>query len=168
MPAKKLKRFLDENHVRYVSIRHSPAYTAQETAASAHIPGRELAKTVMVQIDGVIAMAVLPSTRMLDLERLRQLSGAQAVTLAGEREFARAFPDCEAGAIPPVGAAYGLRTVVDDSLEERQDLYFEAGDHRTVIHVTGDEFHRLMRTVLHGQICTASTTPPDGTIYFGA
>ena len=71
MPAKKLKRFLDENHVRYVSIRHSPAYTAQETAASAHVPGRELAKTVMLYVDGEMAMAVLPSTRMLDLELLR-------------------------------------------------------------------------------------------------
>ena len=85
-----------------------------------------------------------------------------------EDEFARLFGDCEAGAVPPLGPAYRIETYLDDALTSLANVYFEAGDHRTLIHVTGDEFHRLMRTVPHGQICTASTTPPGGTIYFGA
>ena len=145
MPVTKLKQFLDENHIPYVSIQHSPAYTAQETAASAHIPGRELAKTVMVQIDGTMAMAVLPSTRMLDLERLRQIAGASAVTLAGEEEFAAMFPDCEAGAMPPFGNLYDMAVYADQRLREDQQIAFNAGSHAELIQLPYRDFERLVK-----------------------
>jgi len=144
MPAAKLKRFLDENHVRYVSIQHSPAYTAQETAASAHIPGRELAKTVIVQIDGTIAMAVLPSTTMLNLEQLRKFAGAQAVALASEEEFKSTFPDCEIGAMPPFGNLYGLRVYADKTLAEDEQIAFNAGGHAELIQLAYRDFERLV------------------------
>ena len=144
MPAAKLKRFLDENRVRYVSIQHSPAYTAQETAASAHIPGQELAKTVIVQIDGTMAMAVLPSTTMLNLEQLRQTAGAQAVALASEEEFKSTFPDCEIGAMPPFGNLYGLKVYADKSLAEDEQIAFNAGSHAELIRLAYRDFERLV------------------------
>ena len=148
MPGTKLKQFLDENQVRYVSIRHSPAFTAQETAASAHIPGRELAKTVMVKIDGAMAMAVLAATKRLDLELLRQAAGAQKVTLADEKEFSGAFPDCEPGAMPPLGNLYGLDVYVDESLREDEQIAFNAGSHAELIQMDYQEFERLVQPVV--------------------
>ncbi len=143
MPARKLKQFLDENHVRYVSIRHSPAYTAQETAASAHIPGRELAKTVMLHVDGKMAMAVLPSTRMLDLELLRKAIGAQSVSLATESEFKHRFGDCEAGAMPPFGNLYEMEVYADRSLTLDEQIAFNAGSHAELIQMAYEDFERL-------------------------
>jgi len=156
MPVTKLKQFLDENHVRYVAIQHSPAFTAQETAASAHIPGRELAKTVMVRIDGTMAMAVLPSTRMLDLERLRQIAGASAVTLASEEEFAEMFPDCEAGAMPPFGNLYGMAVYADQRLREDQQIAFNAGSHAELIQLAYRDFERLVEPTVADLAYTAT------------
>jgi Ala-tRNA(Pro) deacylase len=148
MPAATLKRFLDENRVRYVSIRHSPTYTAQEIAASAHVPGRELAKTVMVTIDGVLAMAVLPATTMLDLDLLKQAAGAKQVTLANEREFQDRFPDCEVGAMPPFGNLYDLKVYSDASLAEDEKIAFNAGSHAELIQLAYQDFERLVEPVV--------------------
>ncbi len=144
MPAKKIKRFLDENNLRYVSIQHSPAFTAQETAASAHIPGKELAKTVMVRIDGVLAMAVLTATRRLDLESLRRAAGAESVALASEAEFKSAFPDCEVGAMPPFGNLYGLLVYADSALADDEQIAFNAGSHAELIQMDYRDFQRLV------------------------
>jgi Ala-tRNA(Pro) deacylase len=148
MPAKKVKRFLDENHIRYVSIRHSPAYTAQETAASAHIPGRELAKTVMLFVDGEMAMAVLASTRMLDLELLRHTAHAESVTLATENQFKDRFPDCEAGAMPPFGNLYGMRVFVDRGLTLDEQIAFNAGSHAELIQLAYEDFEHLAHPIV--------------------
>ncbi len=148
MPAKKLKRFLDENHIRYVSIRHSPAYTAQETAASAHVPGRELAKTVILYIDGEMAMAVLPSTRMLDLELLRHHTEAESVTLATENQFKDRFPDCEAGAMPPFGNLYKIPVYVDRSLTLDDQIAFNAGSHAELIQLAFEDFENLVHPIV--------------------
>jgi Ala-tRNA(Pro) deacylase len=148
MPGTKLKQFLDENQVRYVSIRHSPAFTAQETAASAHIPGRELAKTVMVKIDGTMAMAVLAAPKRLDLELLRQAAGAEKVSLADEKEFSSEFPDCEPGAMPPLGNLYGLKVYVDEQLSEDQQIAFNAGSHAELIQMDYEQFERLVQPVV--------------------
>lgn len=148
MPAKKLKQFLDENHIRYVSIRHSPAYTAQETAASAHIPGRELAKTVMLFIDGEMAMAVLPSTRMMDLDLLRHAAEAESITLATENQFKDRFPDCEAGAMPPFGNLYRLPVYVDRSLTLDEQIAFNAGSHAELIQLAYEDFERLVHPIV--------------------
>lgn len=144
MPAAKLRQFLDDNHVRYVSIRHSPAYTAAETAASAHIPGRELAKTVMVKLDGTMAMAVLSANKRLDLELLEQAAGVQNAALASEQEFTNTFPDCEVGAMPPFGNLYGMPVFVDEPLTKDDQIAFNAGSHRELIQLSFQDFQRLV------------------------
>jgi Ala-tRNA(Pro) deacylase len=145
MPATKLKQFLDANQVRYVSVQHSPAFTAQEVAASAHIPGRELAKAVIVKLDDRLAIAVLPATKKLDLELLEKASGAQHATLASEREFQDTFPDCEPGGMPPFGNLYGLDVFVDEHLAEDEMIAFNAGTHAELIQLSYRDFTRLVR-----------------------
>ena len=109
MPVKKLKEFLDKEKIKYVSIVHSPAYTAQEVAASAHITGKELAKTVIVQLDGEMAMAVLPANRKIVLQDLREVTGSDQVKFVAEEDFKKQFPDCETGAMPPLGTSTAWR-----------------------------------------------------------
>lgn len=145
MPATKLKKFLDDNHIRYVSIKHSPAYTAQEIAASAHISGREVAKTVMVQLGDKMAMAVLRATDRLDLDRLRQVAGMGKASLAGEDHFARMFPDCEPGAMPPFGNLYDLPVYADRALTMDEQIAFNAGSHAELIQMAYADFQHLVR-----------------------
>jgi Ala-tRNA(Pro) deacylase len=133
MPARKLKEFLDDHHVRYVTINHSPAFTAQEIAASAHIPGKELAKTVMVDLDGELAMAVVPASRRVDLARLKGATGAEHVELAKESQFADRFPECELGAMPPFGNLYDMKVFADVSLIEDEQIAFNAGTHSELV-----------------------------------
>jgi len=129
MPVQKLREFLDSNQVKYVTISHSVAYTAQEIAASAHIRGKELAKTVMVMVDGELAMAVLPASLQLDLDRLKEVAGVGSVRLATEAEFKDRFPGCETGAMPPFGNLYGMKVFADQALAEDQEIAFNAGTH---------------------------------------
>lgn len=144
MPVKKLKEFLDSNHVRYVSISHSAAYTAQEIAASAHVSGKELAKTVMVKIDGKMAMAVLPASFKVDLEHLKEALGATAIELASEREFRDLFPGCETGGMPPFGNLYDLDVYVSGKLAEDQEIAFNAGSHTELLKLAYADFERLV------------------------
>ena len=144
MPAKKLKKFLDQNAIRYVTISHSPAYTAQEIAASAHIPGKMLAKTVMVKIDGAMAMAVLPASCNIDFSEFEESLGASSVELASESEFSEMFPGCEVGAMPPFGNLYGIKVYVDEALAEDEEIAFNAGSHRELIMLKYNDFKRLV------------------------
>ncbi len=145
MPARKLKEFLDEHNVKYVSITHSRAYTAQEVAAAAHIRGKEFAKTVMVKLDGKMAMAVLPATRKVDLEALKQAAGAHKAELATEQEFQYLFPECETGAMPPFGNLYGMETYVDTSLTEDEEIAFNAGSHIELVRMAYRDYERLVQ-----------------------
>ncbi len=145
MPVRKLKKFLDENQVRYVRISHSPAYTAQEIAASAHVPGREVAKTVMVRLDGRMAMVVLPASRHVDFPLLRAATGARDAELASEGEFRDLFPECELGAMPPFGNLYDMDVYVTASLMEDDEIAFNAGSHTELIRMPVAEFKRLVR-----------------------
>ena len=145
MPAKKLKEFLDSEKVKYVTLGHSVAYTAQEIAASAHIPGQELAKTVVVKLDGEMVLAVLPATARVDLELLRKASGAKSAELARENEFAGIFPGCELGAMPPFGNLYGLEVFVAQRLTEDEQIAFNAGTHTELIQLSFADFERLVR-----------------------
>lgn len=142
MPLQQLKNYLDTNGVRYVSITHPPAYSAQQIAESAHVPGRELAKTVMVKCDGGLAMAVLPASKTVNFEKLAAGIGGD-VDLASEREFEDCFPDCEIGAMPPFGGLYNLRVFVDPSLAEDEEIVFNAGSHTELIRLAFAEFERL-------------------------
>jgi Ala-tRNA(Pro) deacylase len=145
MPAKKLKEFLDREKVKYVTVGHSVAYTAQEIAASAHIPGQDLAKTVVVKLDGEMVLAVLPATARVDLELLRKASGAKSAELARENEFAGIFPGCELGAMPPFGNLYGLEVFVAQRLTEDEQIAFNAGTHTELIQMSYADFERLAR-----------------------
>jgi Ala-tRNA(Pro) deacylase len=145
MPVRKLKRFLDENEVEFVAVSHSRAFTAQEIAASAHVPGKELAKTVMVRLDGSMAMAVVPAPCQVDLESLREVSGAGAAELALESEFQELFPACEVGAMPPFGNLWDLDVYVDEELREDEEIAFNAGSHTELIRLGYDDFERLVR-----------------------
>jgi len=144
MPIRRLREFLDSHDVKYFVVSHSPAYTAQEIAASAHVPGNELAKTVMVTIEGKLAMVVLPASRQLDLERLRDIAGTRDAGLAGEDEFSFLFPECEIGAMPPFGNLYGLDVFVSEELEEDEDIVFNAGSHTELIRLAYRDFKRLV------------------------
>ena len=144
MPVRKLTEFLDSEGVRYQTIGHSPAFTAQEVAASAHIPGKELAKTVMVKVDDELAMAVLPSFKRVDLDRLQKATDAKHVELASEREFKELFPECELGAMPPFGNLYGIKVFVDDSLAEDEEITFNAGSHTELMRLSYHDFERLV------------------------
>ena len=148
MPVHTLKKFLDEHHIKYVVISHSPAYTAQEIAASAHVRGKELAKTVMLKVDGHLAMAVLPASRHIDFELLREAVGARTVGLASEREFKGLFPECEVGAMPPFGNLYGLKTYVADALAEDDTIAFNAGTHTELIRMPYRDFARLVNPMV--------------------
>ncbi|RPJ86720.1 MAG: YbaK/EbsC family protein [Acidobacteria bacterium] len=145
MPVKKLKEFLDENRVKYVTISHSLAYTAQEIAATAHIPGKELAKTVIIKADGRMAMAVLPASLKVDFDLLADATGAKKIELATEREFKQLFPDCELGAMPPFGNLYGMDVYVAESLTEDKEIAFNAGTHTELMRLPFEDFMRLVK-----------------------
>lgn len=145
MPTSKIKEYLDREDVEYTTLEHSPVYTAQETAATAHIPGRQLAKTVMIKLDGEIAMAVLPATRRVNLDRLKEVLGVSEVELATEREFKDLFPDCEAGAMPPFGNLYGLEVIADESISGEVVIAFCAGSHSELIQLSVSDFERLAK-----------------------
>jgi len=149
MPVQRLQEFLDDHQVKYVVISHSRAFTTQEIAAATHIPGRELAKTVIVEIDGKIAMAVLPGSQKVDLEMLREAVGAEWVALAKEGAFKDRFPECDLGAMPPFGNLYGVPVFVTDHLKENKEIAFNAGTHTEVMKLDFAAFERLVKpTVL--------------------
>jgi Ala-tRNA(Pro) deacylase len=145
MPVKKLKEFLDQKGIKYVNIVHSPAYTAQEVAASAHIAGREFAKTVIVELDGQMAMAVLPANRKVVLQDLREVTGSDRVKFASEEAFRERFPDCEPGAMPPFGNLYGMEVYLAQSLTANDELSFNAGSHTEAMRLSLSDFERLVQ-----------------------
>lgn len=157
MALKKLVDYLDQNNIRYVSIRHSTAYTSQEVAQSAHIAGRELAKSVIVKADGEMAMVVLPASFKVNLERLQEMLGANKVELARESEFRGLFPECEIGAMPPFGNLYGLDVYVDESLSDDEEIFFNAGTHTELIRMSYDDFERLVEPKI-AACCEKATT----------
>ena len=148
MPAQKLKRMLDKHNIRYLSINHSPAYTAREVAASTFVPRREFAKTVIVDLDGEKIMAVLSASRHVDLEALRKLANGNDARLATEDEFAALFPDCEVGAMPPFGSLYDTRVFVDELVTEVDDLCFNAGSHEQILRMDCRDYLDLEQPVV--------------------
>lgn len=145
MPISRLRQYLDQNGVKYVVIAHSPAFTAQGIAAQAHIPGKELAKTVVVKLDGELAMAVLPASLDVDLALLKSALQAEEVELASEHEFKDLFPDCDPGAMPPFGNLYGMRVFADECLTLGKEIAFNACSHRELIRIAWQDFERLAR-----------------------
>jgi len=145
MPVQKLKEFLDSHNVKYVTISHSRAFTAQETAATVHVPVKELVKTVMVKINGKMAMAVLPASCKVDFDLLKKATRAATIEIASEKEFKDLFPDCEIGAMPPFGNLYGMDVFVAESLTEDKEIAFNAGSHRELVKMAYKDFERLVK-----------------------
>jgi len=145
MPVTKLKEFLDSHNIKYVVMSHSPAYTAQAIAASAHVSGKELAKTVMVKVDGKMAMAVLPASYQVDLGLMQKAVGAKTVEIASEDEFEGMFPGCEVGAMPPFGNLYGIDVFAAQRLAEDEEIVFNAGTHIELIKLAYADFERLVK-----------------------
>ncbi len=148
MTLSKLREFLDSNRIKYMVISHSLAYTAQGVAALAHVSGKKLAKTVIVKIDGVLAMAVIPASFHVDLDRLRKLTGAQSVEVASELEFKDAFPDCETGAMPPFGNLYDMPVYADESLAQNEEITFTGGSHRELVRMQWADMQRLVNPTI--------------------
>jgi len=145
MSLNRLRGFLDTNQIKYVVISHSLAYTAQGIAALAHIPGMELAKSVMVKIDSTLAMAVVPASCRVDLALLKKARRANSVALATEDEFKNVFPDCETGAMPPFGNLYGVDVFVDESLSRDEEIAFNAGSHRELVRMAWKDYVELVQ-----------------------
>lgn len=141
--AKRLKKYLDDAGVRYDTVDHPRTATASESAQAAHLPGDCVAKTVVIHHEAGYALAVVPASRRVELTRLQDLIDRR-LGLASEKEIEKLFDDCDMGAAPPVGAAYGVPAFVDESFAGRDDIWFEGGDHRTLVHVSGADFDRLM------------------------
>ncbi len=144
MLTNRLKEFLDTNSIKYVIITHSQAFTANEIARTTHIPGKEMAKTIMVKIDGKIAMIVLPASCKIDFVLLKQATGANDIVLASENEFKDMFPECEVGAMPPFGNIYGIDVFVADSLTEDEEIVFNAGSHTDLVKMSYKDFTALV------------------------
>ena len=148
MSANDIKSYLDSQKLKYLVIQHSPAYTAQEIAQTAHISGKELAKTVIVKIDGVLAMVVEPANEKVNLEKVKRAVGADEVVIASEYEFQDKFPNCELGAMPPLGPLYGMLVYVVKRLTEDQDIVFNAGSHAELIKMAYKDFAALVKPTI--------------------
>ena len=142
--ATSVREYLDRKHVKYEVIVHPPTQDAAHSAELAHVSGDKLAKAVILEDDNGYLMVVLPASHKLDLAVLGQELHREGLTFAGERELTTLFKDCERGAVPPLGLPYDIETVLDRSLADASEVYFEAGDHLTLIRLKGGDFRRLM------------------------
>ena len=148
--ARRLKWYLDAHGVEYELLHHAHTNTNLESARAAHVPDGKVAKCVLLEDERGYLLAIVPASCRVVLSEIRtQLH--RDLELATEPELEELFGDCERGAVPPIGEAYGIRTVIDDSLLRLPDLYFEAGDHEDLVHVTGEAFRALQVGALHGR-----------------
>lgn len=154
----RLSSYLEQRQVHYEVCTHPQSHSSAQTARTAKVPPHELAKSVIVQDDSGCVMAVVPADRMVRLGELSRMLGRKHLRLADENGIAALFSDCDRGAVPALGMAWGVETVVDDELESSPQVYIEAGDHRCLLRLSHDEFHGLMATVRHGQFCAEPTT----------
>lgn len=149
--AMRLEQYLQENGASYDEMAHQPTMSSLRSAEACHVSGDCLAKGVVLRDSGEYVLAVLPASHHLDMSEVeRRLN--RRLDLASEDEIEELFPDCDRGAMPPIGAAYGLRTIVDDAIAEKPEVYFEGGDHETLVRMDGATFASLMRDASHGRI----------------
>lgn len=149
----RLKHHLDAEGIPYDMIRHPYAPTAAECAQAAHVPGEHLAKSVLIHMEEGPMLAVVPSNYLVDLGQLQAIVDRR-LGLAPEAEVTEVFNDCDLGAAPCIGEAFGIQTVIDDSLTGLDKVWFEAGDHKTLVEMKGRHFDWLMRDAHHGSFCT--------------
>lgn len=144
-----LRHYLNTNQINYEVLPHSHTMTSKSTAQAANIPGDCLAKSVVFEDEKGYLMAVIPASHHIEIGVL-SLQMGRRLGLATEAELSRLFTDCELGAIPPIGNEYGIDVIIDDTLSDSPEVYFEAGDHTDVVHVNGRDFARMMRGAKHG------------------
>lgn len=154
MSGERVRRYLMENGIHYETHTHPTAFTTVETATAGHVPRQQMAKVVLLDVDDRLVMAVVPGDRMVDLDKVVRVLGASHVELAGEREFAVAFPDCEAGAEPPFGILYDVQMVVDEGLAT-ENITFPAGTHQETITVALEDYLSLTHP-MRGDLAAAS------------
>jgi Ala-tRNA(Pro) deacylase len=145
MPLTSLREYLDKHNIKYIVMSHSPAFTAQGIAALAHIPGKNLAKTVMVKLDGKLVMAVVPASFHVDLALLKDETKSKDAQLASEADFKDRFAECETGAMPPFGNLYGIDVFADESLSRDKEIAFNACSHRELIRLAWDDYAKLVK-----------------------
>ena len=142
--ATRLKNYIEDAGVSYDTLPHQRTSTSRQSAIAAHVPGSRMAKTVVVHHELGYALAVVPSTHRIELGTLQDILDKR-LGLASEDEAGTLFEDCEVGAIPPIGAAYGVPVILDESFGDAADIYFEGGDHKTLVHVSGRDFRNLTK-----------------------
>lgn len=145
MPSQRLMDYLDQHSIKYTTMRHSLAYTAQEIAAASHIPGKIFAKTVMINVKGKLSMAVLPASYKIDFDQLKKAIGCDSVRLAHEKEFLNLFPDCEVGAMPPFGNLYGMDVYVAQSIADETEIAFNSCTHSELLQMKYIDFEKLVK-----------------------
>ena len=158
---KRLKEYLDREKVPYEVLAHTETYTAPELAQTLHVPGKELAKVVIVKVGERFAMTVLPANWKVDLKRLKDIFRSSHVRLATEEEFKELFPDCELGAMPPFGNLYGLEVYVDQSLTQDEHIVFQAGTHYEAVKLRYQDFVKLVHPTV-AEFHVAAPAPKTG------
>ena len=148
-----LEQYLGRNGIAYDVLPHALTTSSLRTVEASHVPADALAKTVVLKGDQVYLLAVLPASQQLEWKALGACF-SNNLALATEEEIAWLFSDCKLGAVPPIGEAYGVETMVDDSIAEQADIYFEGGDHATLVHLAGPAFCKLMAHAKHGCFST--------------
>ena len=152
----RLSSYLEQRGARYDICAHQHSRCSAETARTAHVPPHQLAKSVIVEDDAGCVMAVVPADRSVKLGQLSRLLDRKPLRLADEARIATLFADCDRGAVPALGMAWGIETVVDDELEASEVVYIEAGDHEHLLRLAHDQFHELMIDARHGRFCGES------------
>ena len=145
-----LHRYLAAENILYDEIPHDPTMSSTRTAEACHVSGDRLAKAVVLRRDGRYMLAVVPASHHLKLSELRARLGGD-IDIANKTEINRLFADCAQGAVPPIGTCYGLDLIVDDSIQTQPEVYMEAGDHKTLLHLSQAQFGRLTANALHGR-----------------
>lgn len=153
MPGQRVQAFLDEKDIKYVVINHSPAYTALEISEAAHIPGKMMAKSLMIYKDDTLVMVVMPANYKLSLEAFKEASGAKQARFATEQEFINQFPDCDIGAMPPFGNLYQMEVYADEHLTQHDEIVFNAGSHYQLFKMRIQDFLDCVQpTLIHTSI----------------
>jgi Ala-tRNA(Pro) deacylase len=147
----KLKQYLDNEHVNYEIIRHPYAGTSMFVAQTAHISGEKIAKGVLLHDGEGYILAIVPATHKVHLGKLNK-KFKRYLSLADENEIHDLFDDCSIGAIPPLGKAYNVDVVYDNTFKKRDDIYLEAGDHTSLVHMSKADFRKLLDEAPHGKI----------------
>ena len=145
-----LQKHLSRKHIVYDVVSHSPTMASVLSADACFVSPDRVAKGVVVRTGDRYVLAVLPASRRISRTELKMELG-ENFALASENDLELLFEDCVAGAVPPVGEAYGLDAVVEPSISGQRDLYFEGGDHATLVHVTQTQFAKLIGGAAHAR-----------------